>query len=204
MTERLAWRRHLVLFVKAPLVGQVKSRLAADIGWTRATHWYRTNCRKVITSLSRDPRWQTYMAVAPDALATRLGFADAIPPGVPRLPQGEGELDARMSRFVRIMPPGPVVIVGTDIPDVKPHHIWDAFKKLGSHDAVFGRATDGGYWLVGFKRVKPILYPFENVRWSTEHALDDTLRNLHGREVGFVSTLNDVDEERDLAQAQIE
>ncbi|WP_425283593.1 DUF2064 domain-containing protein [Methyloceanibacter stevinii] len=50
------------------------------------------------------------------------------------------------------MPPGPVVLVGSDIPRISRAHIAEAFRLLGNADAVFGPAQDGGYWLVGFKR----------------------------------------------------
>jgi glycosyltransferase A (GT-A) superfamily protein (DUF2064 family) len=62
---------------------------------------------------------------------------------------------------------------------------------------VFGRAADGGYWLVGLRRTPRVLAPFTNVRWSGPHALADTLRNLNGRRVAFAATLSDVDCEED-------
>jgi glycosyltransferase A (GT-A) superfamily protein (DUF2064 family) len=62
---------------------------------------------------------------------------------------------------------------------------------------VFGRAADGGYWLVGLRRSPRLLAPFANVRWSSPHALADTLRNLEGRRVAFAATLSDVDSEKD-------
>jgi glycosyltransferase A (GT-A) superfamily protein (DUF2064 family) len=96
------------------------------------------------------------------------------------------------------MPPGPVVIVGTDVPGIEPAHIAEAFRRLGRHDAVFGPATDGGYWLVGLKRRPRLLHPFANVRWSSRHAHADTLANLAGRSVAFVTTLADVDNADDL------
>jgi uncharacterized protein len=75
-----------------------------------------------------------------------------------------------------------------------------AFRLLGRADCVFGRATDGGYWLVGARRRPHTPRPFANVRWSSEHALADTLANLAGRPVGFVATLGDVDDAAALAQ----
>ena len=86
------------------------------------------------------------------------------------------------------------MIVGTDVPGIRPAHIAEAFRLLGRHDAVFGPATDGGYWLVGLRRRPRVLRPFANVRWSSPHALADTLANLEGRTVAFVATLSDVDE----------
>jgi glycosyltransferase A (GT-A) superfamily protein (DUF2064 family) len=93
-------------------------------------------------------------------------------------------------------PPGPVVIVGTDVPGLQPAHIAEAFRRLGRHDALFGPATDGGYWLVGLKRRPRLLHPFTDVRWSSPHALADTRANLTGRSIASVATLSDVDDAR--------
>src|SRR3546814_16124850 len=86
-----------------------------------------------------------------------------------------------MDRVMRVLPPGPAVIIGTDIPDIRPRHAAAAFRALGRHDAVFGPAADGGYWLVGLRRRPTIPRAFDGVRWSTEHALADTRANLRPR-----------------------
>ena len=102
-----------------------------------------------------------------------------------------------MQRLFRRLPPGPAIIVGSDIPTINPSDVARAFRLLGSADAVFGRAPDGGYWLVGLRRAPRVLSPFARVRWSSAHALADTLRNLEGRRVAFAATLSDVDTEED-------
>ena len=100
-----------------------------------------------------------------------------------------------MQRLFRTLPPGPAIIVGSDIPAIKASDIACAFRLLGNADAVFGRATDGGYWLVGLRRTPRLLAPFAGVRWSGPHALADTLGNLKGSRVAFAATLSDVDTE---------
>jgi glycosyltransferase A (GT-A) superfamily protein (DUF2064 family) len=88
-----------------------------------------------------------------------------------------------------------VVIVGSDIPALRPRHVAQAFAQLGTHDAVFGPATDGGYWLVGLRRRPHVPALFEGVRWSTEHALADTLAKLRpGETAAFLDRLEDVDD----------
>lgn len=108
--------------------------------------------------------------------------------------QGGGDLGARMARAARTLPPGPVVIVGCDIPGLTAAHVAAAFRKLGANDAVFGPATDGGYWLVGLRRRPRFIDPFTHVRWSTCHALADTVSSLTGRSVAMVATLADIDD----------
>ena len=80
---------------------------------------------------------------------------------------------------------------------MSPERIAEAFALLGRHDAVLGRALDGGYWLIGLKRSPRVLAPFAHVRWSGPHALDDTLANLKGARVAFAATLGDVDTRED-------
>src|SRR5690606_29009758 len=133
--------------------------------------------------LARTSRWQTVLAVTPDR-----GMAQAFwPRGIRRIRQGGGDLGQRMQRVMRWHGPGPVVVIGTDVPGIGPSHIAAAFKLLGNSDAVFGPAADGGYWLVGQKRRPREVTMFDNVRWSSPDALSDTLRNLRDRQVGFVA-----------------
>jgi glycosyltransferase A (GT-A) superfamily protein (DUF2064 family) len=110
-----------------------------------------------------------------------------------RMTQGRGGLGARMQRIFDVCGRGPVIVVGTDIPFVTREIVARAFRQLRGADAVFGAAEDGGYWLVGLRRRPRTLSPFENVRWSSPHALADTLANLRGRRVAFADTLFDID-----------
>ncbi|WP_264211920.1 TIGR04282 family arsenosugar biosynthesis glycosyltransferase [Leisingera thetidis] len=224
-------KRTLVIMVKEPRPGRVKTRLGRDIGVIPATWWFRHQSARLIRRL-RDPRWQIVLAVAPDrAVASKVWPAD-----LPRQAQGDGDLGQRMKRMLRTAPgvatsgpaagraaPGPppgrapthlpsdkrapwhvntpVCLIGADIPAITRAHIARAFAALGDHDAVFGPAADGGYWLVGAKH--PSRLPqslFGNTRWSTGHALADTLQTLPGWRIALTDTLHDVDTGADLPQ----
>lgn len=179
--------------IKVPQAGRVKTRLAQEIGVARATWFYRHTAAAVLARLARSSRWQTVLAIAPDG-----GIRHAFwPHGVARLEQGVGDLGERMQRAMRRQGLGPVVVIGTDVPTIRTSDIGAAFKLLGTCDAVFGPAADGGYWLVGQKRRPRELAMFANVRWSTPDALADTLRNLSGCRIGLVATLSDVDTAED-------
>jgi hypothetical protein len=130
--------------------------------------------------------------VTPDVAMSRRRLW---PGGVPVTPQGGGDLGVRMRRAVAACSPGPVVLIGSDIPAVTASHIADAFRLLGRHDLVFGPAQDGGFWLIAARRC-PCLPPlFGDVRWSSRHALADALSNLPRRiSVGFAARLEDVDD----------
>jgi hypothetical protein len=116
-----------------------------------------------------------------------------------RIGQGGGDIGERMRRACQRFRRGKVAIIGCDIPDAGVADVRAAFHALGRADAVFGPATDGGYWLVGLGLRRPA-HPFANARWSTEHALADTLVNFRARRVAFLRTLSDVDTADDWRQ----
>lgn len=192
-------RRQLVVMVKEPRPGRVKTRLGADMGMVPAAWWFRHHSAQLLQRLE-DPRWQLSLAVSPD----REGMMSRVwPAHLPRLPQGDGGLGARMGRIFRQAPPGPVVIVGADIPGITRAHIARAFAALGPHEAVLGPAHDGGYWMIGLKRARgrPAEL-FRDVRWSTHHARADTLAGLSGCRVAETDWLRDVDTLADLRATQ--
>jgi len=186
--------RHLVVMAKQPVMGRVKTRLAASIGVVEATRAARVMLQALLRRLARDARWTTWLAVAPDSAARPARWQGDARPHL--IAQGRGDLGERMQSLIDRLPPGPAVIIGSDIPAIAPEDIIAAFRLLGSHDAVFGPASDGGYWLVGLSRRCP-LRPFSPVRWSGPHALADTLANIAGRRVALLRELNDVDTAED-------
>lgn len=197
--RRVSFTPRLVIMAKAPVAGSVKRRLARDIGDVAALRFYRSTLARTVRNLAADPRWRTYLAVTPDTALTAPYWP---PPGnVARIAQGAGDLGTRMQTLFDSMLPGPVIIVGSDIPAIRPSHIARAFVLLGRADAVFGPAADGGYWLVGLKKSPARLAPFARVPWSTEAALDATLQNLRGKIVAFTHELSDVDTKADYCRA---
>ncbi len=188
-------RKTLVVMVKEPHPGRVKTRLGADLGMVAAAWWFRHQVHRLLRRLE-DPRWELVLAVSPDAegLVSRVW-----PAHLPRIAQGRGDLGARMGRLLRGLPPGPVCIIGADIPDVTSARVASAFKALGRAEAVFGPSEDGGYWLIGMRRSAAVpVGIFADVRWSSAHALRDTERSLAGLRIAHVDRLRDVDTVEDL------
>jgi uncharacterized protein len=184
-------RRHVVLFVRLPTLGHGKRRLAKETGDLAAVRFERMMIALLLRRLAADRRWHLRIAVTPDRACRH---ARNWRRGIAICGQGAGDLGHRMRRALAGAPPGPVVLVGSDIPALAARHLAAAFRLLGAHDLVFGPAADGGFWLVGARR-RPCLPLFEQVRWSTPHALADTLAGLGRRTaVGFVETLEDVDD----------
>ncbi len=193
---RRAVQRHLVIFAKEPRLGAVKTRLARDIGAAAALRFYEKTLRALVARVARDAGWRTWLAVTPDAFgpAVRRQWR-FLPRDVAVIPQGAGDLGARMARAFAALPPGPALLVGSDVPAITRAHIEAAFATLGRHDAVFGPAEDGGYWLVGQRRLHGLPHLFRHVRWSSPHALADTLANLApGQTHALVARLADIDD----------
>lgn len=182
---------HLIIFTRTPRAGSAKRRLAADIGVGATMRFARANLDHLARKLGPDKRWSCSLAVSPDRDA---GGNYGWPLRLARNPQGPGNLGQRMARAMARMGPGPVVIIGADIPEITADHIARAFAALGHRDAVFGPARDGGYWLVGLKRRPNLPDIFGGVRWSSRHALVDTAANLGpGTRISYLDSLADID-----------
>ena len=189
------YRRRLVIMVKEPRAGRVKTRLGRSIGMTAAAWWFRHQSRQLIRRLI-DPRWDLILSVSPDHQGIKSRFW---PSNIARIPQGHGCLGDRMKSIFKFLPPGPVCIIGADILKVDVNEIWAAFRSLGTHQATLGPAPDGGYWLIGLKRSKAVSSQiFESVRWSSKSALEDTVASMPDLTISYVSTLRDVDDINDL------
>lgn len=196
-------KRHLVVFARVPQAGRVKRRLGTEIGMIEAARFYRRVLDRQIQRMTRDPRWTVWLFVTPDAALRHPAWH--LVPVSRRKPQRQGDLGRRMKLPFATLPPGPVVLVGSDIPAMCPSHIARAFVLLGRHDLVFGPACDGGFWLVGARRVRPLPFAlFDGARWSTPTALADTLASLPRQvTVALADTLDDVDDADSLRRLSI-
>jgi len=178
-------RPRLVVFAKAPLIGLAKTRLARRLGRAQAARVYRAMTARILRQTA-DPRWDTILAVTPDGWTRRT--LPVWPAGVPRTPQGGGDLGARQARaFTR----GMTVVIGTDAPDVRARDIAQAFNALRRNRAVIGPAEDGGYWLLGLKRPAESGL-FSGVPWSSPQTMAE-LRSRLPHPVKLLRQLADLD-----------
>jgi rSAM/selenodomain-associated transferase 1 len=185
----------VIVMVRAPLPGKTKTRLSRQIGSTEALRFYRAATSTVLRRLASDTRWQLAVAVTPDH-HVRSRFW---PAGVTRLSQGPGGLGERMRALLSGMRGRPIVLIGSDIPRIRAAHIAAALRKTTASNLVLGPADDGGYWLIA-AHARPLRRAiFDNVRWSTEFALADTVRNWAGP-VSLAAGLSDVDTLEDYLQ----
>nr|WP_294503609.1 TIGR04282 family arsenosugar biosynthesis glycosyltransferase [uncultured Rhodopila sp.] len=174
----------VIVFARVPRLGTVKRRLARDIGDRAALRFHIATLRALLRGLLASRRFDVVLAMTPDRARFRL------PAGVRRVLQGRGDLGARMAQALRRF--RRVALLGCDIPEAGAADIRAAFRLLGSADAVFGPAEDGGYWLIALGPRRPSDL-FGASRWSTEHALADTLLQFAHHRVAFIRRLADVD-----------
>jgi rSAM/selenodomain-associated transferase 1 len=178
----------VIVFTRIPRLGVGRRRLARKIGDRGALNLSRVILQRLLRRLSRLQGVDRVVAVTPD-YHTRF-YA----PGCLVLPQGRGDLGARMQRAFRRFPRRVVVLIGSDIPDIGVADIRTAFRLLRTHHAVFGPAEDGGYWLIGLSGRRPDAM-FADIRWSSSHALTDTQRNFPRRRIALLRILRDIDED---------
>jgi glycosyltransferase A (GT-A) superfamily protein (DUF2064 family) len=134
------------------------------------------------------------LAVTPDKAATDAG---CWPARLARVAQGRGDLGQRMVRVLKCAGSRPAIVIGSDIPDANAALVLDAARALGQRRFVLGPTQDGGYWLIGARHPARLARRhLDGVRWSTPHALADTVAKLH--DVSLLSRiLTDVDDGRD-------
>jgi len=129
------------------------------------------------------------------------GFRRWLGADVRAVPQGEGDLGRRMHfAFAESFEQGmkQVVLVGTDMPGIRPAHLESAFAALKHKDVVIGPARDGGYYLIGLSRPAPDL--FDGIPWGTGDVLQRTLdaAATSNRRVSLLDPLDDVDRPEDI------
>ena len=184
----------LILFVKAPRPGQVKTRLAVALGEAAACAAYERLVKSLLSNLASLP--EVEFRFTPDDAGPEV--QPWLRPGWITLGQGTGDLGQRLqTAFADAFADGAkrVVIIGSDCPEVTASDVREAWRELRSRDLVVGPAVDGGYWLIGLREPQPAL--FENIPWSSESVLAETLRRARSQrlKMQLLRILQDVDDE---------
>lgn len=192
-------KEQLIVFVKAPRPGLVKTRLAQEIGVEAACQAYSRLVAQVLANI-----------VDIDSVQLRFSPDDSekeiqcwVRAGWECRPQLSGDLGQRLNRaFVEGFETGfeRVAVIGSDCPDVTSEDIQEAWQALDNFDLALGPAFDGGYWLIALKRSAPFL--FQDMPWSTATVFDETLKRAgrEGMRVRVLRRLRDVDTGADWAR----
>ena len=195
----------LLLFLRAPEAGQVKTRLARDLGDEKTLALYKTF---VGAALEASTAWsdkagsrEVWIAFCPgnrqDMVENWLGSAYEY------LAQSGADLGQRMARALSdAFDRGAerAVVLGTDIPQIRPDHIERAFECLHSADVVIGPSLDGGYWLIGTSREGFSPRLFHAMDWGTPSVFADTIDRCRALNLTWseLEPLQDVDTLADL------
>jgi len=182
----------LIVLLRAPRLGTVKTRLAAVLGPDAALAAYRQLLGATLRSVATLP--DVELRCTPDDAAAEVR-ALALP-GWTVNPQGGGSLGERLHRaFADGFAGGAerLAVIGSDCPDLTAVDIQSAWDALDQHDVVLGPATDGGYWLIALSAPQPAL--FEAIDWGGPTVLQQTLDRAAGNHlrVHRLRALSDVD-----------
>lgn len=197
-------KSRLIIFLKAPRPGFVKTRLAAALGPDGACAAYVSLVETLLHRLRN--RTEVELRFTPDDAAGEV--RPWARPGWRLEPQGRGDLGDRLLRAVEAAfhdGCGQVTVIGADCPEVSSRDIDKAGELLneGKADIVLGPANDGGYWLIAMKRLVADL--FLSMPWSTDRVLIETVTRARGlgHTVKELRTLTDVDDVADWERIRL-
>lgn len=180
----------LVIFARLPVPGEVKTRLIPALGEEGAARIYARLLEHTIAEARSSGLDCEVRTTGGDAAA----FRDWLGDGIAIVEQGEGGLGERLARV-----PAPALVIGSDCPGISAAILRAAADALDERTVVLGPATDGGYYLIGFR--EPVPFLFADMVWSTPTVFADTVSRLAGRGVGpaILPELSDIDTPEDLA-----
>ncbi len=192
-------RSIILLFIKAPVKGQVKSRLAAAVGDDTALELYKNFILDSITTVKETGHPFRICFHPPDAADT----VTALLGSGSYMPQHGNNLGERMEHaFSRVFSEGwhNAVLIGSDIPDLPSGVINESLRALEMNDAVIGPASDGGYYLIGFKDNTFLPSTFHKIAWGTDAVFRNTMNILtrSSLKVYLAPEQHDVDTLEDL------
>ncbi|MFW6053120.1 MAG: TIGR04282 family arsenosugar biosynthesis glycosyltransferase [Desulfosalsimonas sp.] len=190
----------IIIFVKAPVPGAVKTRLAEDLGVYPSVRLYRAFVADLFAAINRmNINLRIFYHPGKHLRLMREWLGENAPLFVQ---QGE-DLGQRMHHALCCTAAEgfrSVVLIGSDIPELSEQIINSAFLALADHPAVIGPAMDGGYYLIGFKSGFIFREAFTGIDWGSSAVLEETLQRFREKErdVFTLSTLRDIDTLEDL------
>jgi len=193
-------KRCLIMMAKYPEPGQVKTRLAAEIGAGHAAELSKRFILVLLQTLSsRD--WEIQMALYP--WERKAEMSAVVGEKYVLVSQQGRDLGERMGHvFIQLFAEAfqEIIMIGTDAPDLPAEFVVEAFSALADHDAVLGPACDGGYYLIGFRRGVFSPQLLDGLPWSTPEIFVQQLKRLREQnlQVYILPPWQDVDTLADL------
>lgn len=194
-------KRSLIVFTRYPEAGKTKTRLIPELGADGAADLSLELIGQVMRTVSSVSERES-MDVSVLFTGCDEDRARHLAPGPYTYREQVGaDLGARMNAaLAAAFDDGYdlAVIVGSDCPELSESIVFTAFQKLADADVVLGPAADGGYYLIGLRAPRPVL--FEGVEWGSGSVFDSTvgIAGEHGLSVATLPMLRDVDRPEDL------
>jgi hypothetical protein len=193
-------KKCVVLFVRAPQMGMVKTRLAKKVGAEIALDLHQKFTEDLINTLTSVG---STVSIYYHPSESRSQLIHWLGPSFGYYPQSGNDLGRRMEHaFCRSFEMGfnRVLLVGSDLPDLPVSFFHDAFTRLKTDDAVIGPSTDGGYYLIGFRDRTFFPEIFLNISWGSPLVLEQTLDRFreHRDSVHLLPPWRDIDDFEDL------
>jgi len=187
--------RLLIIFVKNPVPGKCKTRLAQTIGDVAATEVYKVLLRH--TALITEKLDVIKEVHYSDFVDEDDMFSETF---IKKVQSGNDLGEKMKNAFAKGFHAGfqHIVIIGSDLLDITTEDINEAFEALKTYDYVLGPAEDGGYYLLGMNKLNSRL--FENKDWSSNTVLQDTLIDLKTEHIALLDERNDIDTYEDLEE----
>ena len=196
-----AARECLIIFTRYPEPGKTKTRLIPVLGADGAARFQRQMTQQTLAQVKELKAFRPLSVEVHFAGGNQQLMQDWLGSDIIYRQQSEGDLGRRMAlAFKESFSAGMtgVVIIGTDCPDLNAQLMVKAFHALEQNDLVLGPALDGGYYLIGLRRLIPEL--FTGISWSTAEVLEQTIRIAQRLDlaIAFLPLLNDIDRPEDL------
>ena len=175
-------------------MGKCKTRLAATIGNKAALDVYKIlldHTVQITQELPCDKHVYYSEKIIPEDIWDNERYIKKLQQGSDL---GERMKDAFQNGFTEGY--SRILVIGSDMYDLDHKDIMNAFAKLEDNDAVLGPAKDGGYYLLGMKRLLPAV--FHSKDWGSDTVFEDTMKDLQGMKVGLLEERNDVDRYEDI------
>ena len=187
--------RHLIIFVKNPVLGRAKTRLAATIGDEKALEVY-LRLLEITRNVALGVNCTRHVFYS-NTIDNDSWSEDKFKKSV-QLGESLGERMKNAFDQVFVLGAREVIIIGSDCPRLNGEIVENGFQLLAESDTCIGPAKDGGYYLLGMNRPLPFL--FEDKEWSTDSVFDDTTSDLVKNELtyGQLPELSDLDTADDL------
>ena len=183
----------LIIFARKPVLGKVKTRLAASIGDIKALEIYKKLLEHT-RDIARASNADVFIFLT-ETLENNF-WAEFNCENQSGINLGERMLNAFKLLFNNSY--NKVIIIGSDCPALTIQNVDTAFKELDNHDAVIGPALDGGYYLLGMKKLIPALFIAKE--WSTDIVFEQTVNDLKSESLAYcvLGVLSDLDEVKDI------